>query len=115
MDQQQLSNALGRVLSPDRVKTRLIDLVAYAADAGFYYLRPQAVVLPVNEEEVRALFRFSHQSKIPLCFRAAGTSLSGQSVTDGILVDLSRYWKQIKVEEEGLQVRVEPGVIGAMV
>lgn len=115
MDQQQLSNALGRLLSPDRVKTRLIDLVAYAADAGFYYLRPQAVVLPVNEEEVRALFRFSHQSKMPLCFRAAGTSLSGQSVTDGILVDLSRYWKQIKVEEKGRQVRVEPGVIGAMV
>lgn len=115
MDQQQLSNALGGLLSPHRVKTRLIDLVAYAADAGFYYLRPQAVVLPVNEEEVRALFRFSHQWKIPLCFRAAGTSLSGQSVTDGILVDLSRYWKQIKVEKEGLQVRVEPGVIGAMV
>ncbi|RZM06764.1 MAG: FAD-binding oxidoreductase [Pedobacter sp.] len=53
--------------------------------------------------------------QIPLVFRAAGTSLSGQSITDGILVDLSQHWDRIKVEEEGRLVRVQPGAIGAIV
>src|SRR5690606_33849151 len=65
--------------------------------------------------EIVALFEFSHQHKIPLTFRTAGTSLSGQSITDGILVDLSQYWNKIGVENAGLHIRVQPGVIGAAV
>ncbi len=106
---------LESVLPKDRIKSRIIDLVSYASDAGFYHLQPRAVVQPVSEEEIKALFRFSHQHKIPLTFRAAGTSLSGQSVTDGILVELSKYWKGFKIEEEGGSVRVQPGVIGSVV
>jgi len=106
---------LEAVLPKDRIKTRLIDLVSYASDAGFYYLRPKAVVQPVNEHEIIALFHFSHQHKIPLTFRTGGTSLSGQSITDGILVDLSKYWNSLAIEEEGNQVRVQPGITGGMV
>jgi D-lactate dehydrogenase len=73
------------------------------------------VVQPVSEEEIKALFKFSHDRKIPLVFRTGGTSLSGQSVTDGILVDLSQYWNKIKVEADGALVRVQPGITGAMV
>lgn len=106
---------LESLLPKERIKCRLIDVVAYASDAGFYYLRPKAVVQPVSEDEIRALFSFSHTRKIPLTFRTAGTSLSGQSVTDGILVDLSQYWNRVKVEKDGELVRVQPGAIGAMV
>lgn len=106
---------LEAVLPKDRIKTRLIDLVSYASDAGFYYLRPKAVVQPVNENEIIALFHFSHQHKIPLTFRTGGTSLSGQSITDGILVDLSKYWNGLSIEEEGNRVRVQPGITGGMV
>ena len=111
----EIGKLLESILPKDRIKARLIDVVSYASDAGFYHLQPSAVVQPVSEEEIKALFRFSHQHGIPLTFRAAGTSLSGQSITDGILVDQSKYWKEIKVEEEGEYVRVQPGVIGAMV
>ncbi len=108
-------DALIAVLPSERVKTRLIDRVSYASDAGFYHLLPKAVVLPKTDLEIVALFRFSHQHRIPLVFRAGGTSLSGQSITDGILVDLSRYWNSIGVEEYGKYVRVQPGITGAMV
>ncbi|MCC6288173.1 MAG: FAD-binding oxidoreductase [Chitinophagaceae bacterium] len=106
---------LEQILPKERIKARLIDLVAYASDAGFYYLRPQAVVQPVSEEEVQKLFAFSHQHKIPLTFRAAGTSLSGQSITDGILVDLSQHWRGMAIENKGAEVKVQPGITGAMV
>jgi len=110
-----IAKLLESILPKDRIKARLIDLVAYASDAGFYYLRPKAVVLPVSDEEIKALFQFSHQYQIPITFRAAGTSLSGQSISDGILVDLSRHWNFVRVEEKGETVRVHPGIIGAIV
>lgn len=103
------------ILPKTRIKSRLIDLVAYASDAGFYYLRPKAVVQPITEAEIVALFAFSHQHQIPLTFRTGGTSLSGQAITDGILVDLSQYWNKMQIENEGEQVRVQPGITGSMV
>ncbi|HEX7365696.1 MAG TPA: FAD-binding and (Fe-S)-binding domain-containing protein, partial [Pelobium sp.] len=106
---------LKSILPENRIKARLIDLVAYASDAGFYHLQPKAVVQPVNEAEVIQLFKFSHQHQIPLTFRTAGTSLSGQSISDGILVDLSQHWNKVSIENDGKTVRVQPGAIGASV
>ncbi|HWU37035.1 MAG TPA: FAD-linked oxidase C-terminal domain-containing protein, partial [Candidatus Acidoferrum sp.] len=99
----------------ERVLTRPIDRIAYASDASFYRLIPQAVILPRSIAEVQSLFRLSHEHRIPLTFRAAGTSLSGQAVTDGILVEVAKNWRQISVEDNGKRVRVQPGVIGAHV
>ena len=110
-----LKKELGAIIPEDRIRDRYIDLVSFASDAGFYYLLPKAVVQPVDEIEVIALFKFSRDHKIPLVFRTGGTSLSGQSVTDGILVDLSQFWKKIKIESDGVLVRVQPGITGAMV
>ncbi len=107
--------ALKKILPESRIRTRYIDLVSFAADAGFYHLTPKAIVLPVGEAEIISLFRFSQQHKIPLVFRTGGTSLSGQSITDGILVDLSQHWNKIKIEQGGDLVRVQPGITGAMV
>ncbi|WP_316817506.1 FAD-binding and (Fe-S)-binding domain-containing protein [Pedobacter nyackensis] len=103
------------ILPKTRIKSRLIDLVAYASDAGFYYLRPKAVVQPITESEIIALFRFSHEYQMPLTFRTGGTSLSGQAITDGILVDLSQYWNKMQIENDGQTVRVQPGITGSMV
>lgn len=110
-----MKEQLEKILPASRVRTRYIDLVSFASDAGFYYLLPKAVVHPINEAEIVSLFQFSSENKIPLVFRTGGTSLSGQSITDGILVDLSQYWNRIHVEENGAQVRVQPGITGAMV
>jgi D-lactate dehydrogenase len=103
------------ILPAERVKTRLIELQSYASDAGFYQLVPKAVVQPVFVEEIKALMLFSKNHRIPLVFRTGGTSLSGQSITDGLLVDLSRHWKGIQVGDGGKSVTVQPGITGAMV
>jgi D-lactate dehydrogenase len=110
-----LDKKLQSILPTDRIKARLIDRYAYASDASHFYLVPKAVVQPISIDEIQKLFQFSHRESISLTFRAAGTSLSGQAVTDGILVDLSNYWRQILPEENGEQVRVQPAAIGANV
>src|SRR4051812_43585599 len=103
---------LVRFVPEERVLHRPIDLIAFASDASFYRLIPKAVVLARTADEVKELFRYSRKRKIPLTFRAAGTSLSGQSITDGILVEVKRYWNSVNVEEGGRKVRVKPGAIG---
>jgi D-lactate dehydrogenase len=103
---------LTKAVEPRRVLTRAIDRLAYANDASVYRLVPRAVVRPRTIDEVRGLFRFSQTQRIPVVFRAAGSSLSGQSITDGVLVDISRFWKGLEVLEDGDRVRVQPGVIG---
>jgi D-lactate dehydrogenase len=110
-----IGKLLENILPKERIKCRLVDLVAYASDAGFYYLRPKAVVRPINEEEIVAILKFSHDNNIPVTFRTGGTSLSGQSITDGILVDLKQYWNKILIEDSGERVRVQPGITGTMV
>ncbi|MGH7252539.1 MAG: FAD-binding and (Fe-S)-binding domain-containing protein, partial [Nitrospiraceae bacterium] len=115
MTTNTLTDLLARIVERERVLTRPIDRIAYASDASFYRLIPQAVVQPRTVVEIQALFRFSHDHRIPLTFRAAGTSLSGQAITDGILVEVARYWRQVTAEEGGNKVRVQPGVIGGHV
>ena len=110
-----IQKELLKILPAERVKTRYIDRVTYGADAGFYFLLPKAVVKPVSEDEIVRLFNFSHHFKVPIVFRTGGTSLSGQSITDGILVDLSQHWNRISIEEQGGSVRVQPGITGGMV
>jgi D-lactate dehydrogenase len=111
----ELRNALVRIAKQERVLTRPIELIAFAADASFYRLVPKAVVLTNGAEEIKALFRFSYESHTPLTFRAAGTSLCGQAITDGILVEVARHWRTVKVEDGGKKIRVQPGVIGGHV
>lgn len=112
---KSLEKALLEILPTDRVKARLIDRYAFASDASHFYLLPKAVVQPISIDEVRKIFEFSHRQNISITFRAGGTSLSGQGVTDGILVDLSNYWRKVLPENNGETVRVEPAVIGANV
>ena len=97
----ELGEQLRALIDPERILTRPIDRIAFASDASLYRLIPRAVVQPVGAEEVRRLFQFSREHKIPLTFRAGGTSLSGQAISDGILVDVGRFWRAGNVEESG--------------
>lgn len=114
-DNSHLVKELKKFIPAPRLRTSLIDRVAFANDAGFYKLTPLAVVMPESVDEVKKLFEVSHRLQVPITFRTGGTSLSGQSITDGILVELSQYWRKILPENDGKQVRVQPGAIGAMV
>ncbi len=111
----ELLNKLKNLLPEERIKHRLIDRLSYASDAGFYQLIPQVVVQPASEPEIIKLFKLSHETQTPMVFRTGGSSLSGQSITDGILVDLSKHWGKIEVKPTGQFVTVQPGITGAMV
>ncbi len=112
---QDIANELRKLFSEEKLKLSLIDRYAFAGDAGFYYLLPQAVVQPDLEQEIDDLFQFARKHKVPLTFRTGGTSLSGQSITDGILVDLSKHWNRIYAMEGGKKVIFQPAAIGAHV
>jgi D-lactate dehydrogenase len=108
----ELEEQLRAFIDPSRILMRPIDRIAFASDASLYRLIPQAVVQPVSTDEIVKLFNFSHVKKIPLTFRAGGTSLSGQALSDGILVDIGRYWRSGKAEQNGHLFRGQPGLIG---
>ncbi len=103
---------LQRSFSPQQILARPIDRLAYASNASYYYLIPQVVVRPRTLADVRTLFQLSHKHRIPMTFRAAGTSLCGQSVTDGILVDISKDWHAWQIEDEARLLRAQPGLVG---
>ncbi len=87
-------------------------LRAYATDASVYEEKPLAVATPKTEEDILLLVGFAMENKITLIPRAAGTSLAGQVVGNGIVVDISRHFTEIlEVNVEEKWVRVQPGVI----
>jgi len=98
------------VADPTQVRTRALDLHAGAHDASHFLLIPRAVVVAGNAAEVGRLLRASAAQGVPLTFRAGGTSLSGQGITDGVLVDVRRNFKSVEVLDDGARVRVQPGV-----
>ncbi len=87
--------------------------LAYGTDASFYRLIPKIVVKVESEREVLVVLAECRKRNLPLTFRAAGTSLSGQSVSDSILVMLGAQWRGYSIEDGGNQIRLQPGVIGA--
>ncbi len=103
---------LTRLLAPERVLHRDLDLVVRSRDASLYRLVPQAVVRPMDLGEIRALLAWAARSGRHLTFRTAGTSLSGQAVTDDILVDLTPHWRAFRVLDGGRRVWSQPAVIG---
>lgn len=92
-----------------KVRARISDRLAYAHDASHYLLTPLAVVTPASAREVGDLFKVSSLHGVPLTFRSGGTSLSGQSSTDGVLVDTRSNFRGLSVLESGARIRCEPG------
>ncbi|MCD8033481.1 MAG: FAD-binding oxidoreductase [Alistipes sp.] len=99
----------------ERVYTDYLRRLAWGTDAGFYRLVPQIVVRAAGEEEVVRLMRTAAGLGVPLTFRAAGTSLSGQAVSDSVLVVAGKHWERCEVLDGGRAVRLQPGVVGARV
>jgi D-lactate dehydrogenase len=111
----ELVRELGQRLAPERVLTRPLDLLGRSVDASIYRLIPRAVVRPKDVHEVQALLAWAAERRRALTFRTAGTSLSGQAVTDDILVELAPFWKNVKVLDGGKRVWTQPGVVGGYI
>jgi D-lactate dehydrogenase len=92
---------------PGITRSRASDRLGMAHDASHYLLTPQAVVVPESAEQVAALMR----TRLPLTFRSGGTSLSGQAVSEHLLVDTRRHFRSVDVLDDGARVRVQPGAV----
>lgn len=104
---EQLSKALEGDLFYDELHR-----VIYATDASVYQIKPLAVAQPKTVADIQTLVHFANQHQIPLTPRTAGTSLAGQTVGSGIIVDVSKYFTQIvSLDQENKTVTVQPGVI----
>jgi D-lactate dehydrogenase len=88
-------------------------LLAFGTDASFYRLIPKLVIRANTEKEVQHILKVCSQKNIPLTFRAAGTSLSGQTITDSVLVMIDQGWKEARILADGNKIALEPGVIGS--
>ncbi|SCW85378.1 MULTISPECIES: FAD-binding and (Fe-S)-binding domain-containing protein [unclassified Pseudomonas] len=90
-----------------------LSTLAFGTDASFYRLIPKLVVRVESEDEVIALLKLAQRDQVPVTFRAAGTSLSGQAISDSVLIVLGDNWNGREIREQGTQIRLQPGVIGA--
>lgn len=79
-----------------------LHLLAYGSDASFYRLLPKAVIKVHNEQEVQQLLQLSQRHKVPVTFRAAGTSLSGQAITDSVIISVGYVGKNFR----GIDIQV---------
>ncbi|MDJ0381118.1 FAD-binding and (Fe-S)-binding domain-containing protein [Streptomyces sp. G-G2] len=106
---EPLRSELIGLLGADKVLWKISDLVRYASDASPYRFVPQVVVMAEDIDDISAVLSYAHGRQREVVFRAAGTSLNGQSQGEDILVDVRRHWAGIEVLEEGLRARIRPG------
>src|SRR5437660_5845513 len=82
----------------------------YSTDASIFQVRPAGVVVPRDEEDVQALVRYAAEHGVSLVPRGAGTGLAGEALGPGLVVDLSRYFRDI-LEVGGDTARAQSGAV----
>ena len=96
---------ISKKISSERIFTDKASTLAYGTDASFYRLIPKIVIQSKSIEEISFLLEEANKLKLPVTFRAAGTSLSGQAISDSILILTSKYWTNHEVIENGNRIR----------
>ncbi|WP_206483036.1 FAD-binding and (Fe-S)-binding domain-containing protein [Thalassotalea sp. G2M2-11] len=104
---------INTILPKERVITDYLRRFAMATDASCYSLIPKLVVQIANKEELRQILTLSTQYQVPVTFRAAGTSLSGQAISDSVLITLTPDWQAYEILDDGQKVKAQPGIVGA--
>jgi len=108
---QPLRGDLIALLGAGRVLHRAIDLIAYASDASPYRRLPAVVVMARDAEDVAKTIAYARRAGMSVNFRGAGTSLSGQAQTEGIMIDVRRHFSRVRVEDRGARARLGPGTL----
>jgi D-lactate dehydrogenase len=112
VDYPALARSMSALVANARVHTDPLRRLAYGTDASFYRLTPEIVVVADSEPEVRALVALCREQGAPVTFRAAGTSLSGQAITDSVLIVLGEGFASFAYDEDTQVVRLGPALVG---
>ena len=102
------------ILPADRIYTDELRTLAWGTDASEYKLTPKAVLRAADEKEVSRVLEVASRLGLPVTFRAAGTSLSGQAISDSILLVAGKHWEKWGYHED-TTVTLQPGIVGAKV
>ncbi|MDR0844761.1 MAG: FAD-binding oxidoreductase [Tannerella sp.] len=107
--------AIKKFIPRERIYTDELNRLAWGTDAGFYRLIPKIIIRSTGEREVSELLSVANRLDIPVTFRAAGTSLSGQSVSDSVLVVAGKHWEKYTIAPDAETITLQPGIIGQRV
>ncbi|MBU1362840.1 MAG: FAD-binding oxidoreductase [Gammaproteobacteria bacterium] len=111
----QLIQELSKLLPEHQIITDDLRRLAYGTDASFYRLTPEVIAVIENEAEARQVLQTAKQHNRPITFRAAGTSLSGQAITNGILALIGEGFATYEQNADASRVKVGPGIVGGEV
>jgi len=106
---------LKQFVSSDRVYTDELRTLGWGTDASFYRQIPKVVIRSDGEEEISQIVSLCKKYRLPFTFRAAGTSLSGQSCTDSVLIVAGKHWEKYSLADNRETITLQPGIVGARV
>ena len=98
-----------------KIYTDELRTLGWGTDASFYRQIPKVVVRSDSEEQLSKIVQACRRHKVPFTFRAAGTSLSGQSVSDSVLIVAGKFWEKYEIGPNQDTIRLQPGIVGARV
>ena len=111
----QFLSDLRQFLPSDRIYTDELRTLGWGTDASFYRQIPKVVIRSDGEAEISKIVKACQKYKLPFTFRAAGTSLSGQSCTDSVLIVAGKHWEKYEIGENQDTIKLQPGIVGARV
>lgn len=106
---------VGKIVPKDRLYTDELRTLGWGTDASFYHMIPKIVIRSDNETEVSQIVKLCYAKHIPFTFRAAGTSLSGQSVSDSVLIVVGKHWEKYSISDDHNTITMQPGLVGGRV
>jgi len=112
---QDFYNQIINKISKKKIFTDKLHTLAYGTDASFYRLIPKIVIKTDNAKEVQDIIELSNSMNLSITFRAAGTSLSGQAISDSILIITSRNFSNFKIADDVSYISLQPALTGAQV
>ena len=111
----QFLSELKQYLPSDRIYTDELRTLGWGTDASFYRQIPKVVIRSDGEEEISKIVKTCQKYKMPYTFRAAGTSLSGQSCTDSVLIVAGKHWEKYELSPNQDTIKLQPGIVGGRV
>ena len=111
----QFLSELKQFLPSDRIYTDELRTLGWGTDASFYRQIPKVVIRSDGEEEISKIVKTCQKYKMPYTFRAAGTSLSGQSCTDSVLIVAGKHWEKYELGTNQDTIKLQPGIVGGRV
>ncbi len=110
---QDFYNQIINKISKEKIFTDKLHTLAYGTDASFYRLIPKIVIKTDNAKEVQDIIELSNSMDLSITFRAGGTSLSGQAISDSILIVTSRNFSNFRISPDASFISLQPALTGA--